>query len=126
MSPLRRQSTIFLQSKLTEELNSEPFWIDGAIRSASHDDTFRLLESAATPLEGSPSLPTEHLLPSFDDDDLSPPASSGDAERVDLAGSTLDPYSIPFGSQQDDLYATSSLFLSVSRMITDCTLFPIA
>jgi hypothetical protein len=57
MSPLSRQSTIFLQSKLTEELNSELFWIDGAVPSAFHEETIRMFEGAATPLEGSPAPP---------------------------------------------------------------------
>ena len=123
MSPLRRQSTIFLQSRLTEEHNSGPFWVDGAITSAFRDDTFGLLESAAIPFEDSPALPTEYLLPSFDDDHLGPPsASSGDYERVDSVGFTLDACTMPFGNQSDDLYVAFFLSPSVSGMTTDCIL----
>ena len=92
MSLLRRQSTIFLQAKLTEELNSEPFWTDEVISSAFHEETLRLFEGAAVSLEGSPAPPTEHLLPLFDDDHLGPlSATSEDAERVGFA---LDAYAI--------------------------------
>ena len=125
MSPLRRQSTIFLPSKLTPEelaLNSEHFWIDGAITSALCEDAFRLFEGAATPVEGSPSATTDHLLPSFDDDHLDPPsAPSGDDECVGIVDFAPDSYPIPFGNQPDDLYATFSLFPSALRMMTDCT-----
>ena len=121
MSPLRRQSTIFLQSKLTEELNSEHFWIDGTVVSALCNDAFQLFEGAVAPVEDSPST-TDHPLLSFDDDHLDPPSvSSGDDEYVGFMNFTPDPHPIPFGNQPDDLYATFSLFLSVLRMMTDCT-----
>ena len=116
MSPLLRQPTIFLQSKLTEELNSEPFWIDGLISSVFHEDSFRSLEGAATPLEGSPTL---HLLPSFEDDNLGPPSlSSGGAERVNFVGFNSDPCPMPFGIKPDDLYVTFSLSLLLSITTT--------
>lgn len=122
MSPLLRQSTIFLQSELTEELNSDPFWIDGAISSAFHEDTFRLLEGAATPLEGSPALSTANLLPSFENDNLGPPsASCGGSERVNFVEFTSDTCPIPFGIQPDDLYVTFSLCLLRSIMTTNCS-----
>jgi len=126
MSPLRRESTIFLLSRLTEELNSESFWIDRTIDSAFHEETFRLLEGAATPLEGLPTLPTNHLLPSFDDDHLGPPsASPPDAERVNFVDFTSDVCPMPFGFQPGDLYATFSLSPSLLIITTDCTLPPI-
>jgi hypothetical protein len=126
MPPLSRQSTIFLQSKLTEELNSELFWIDGGIPSAFHEETIRLFEGAATPLECSPAPSTEHLLPLFDDDHLGPPSTaSGDAERVNFADFTLYPWPMSFGNQPDDLYAAFSLSgPSLSIMMTDCTFIP--
>lgn len=121
MSPLRRQSTTFLQSSLTEELNSESFWTDGVVHSALYEDTLRLLEGAATPLEGSPALPTNHLLPSFDDDQLGPPsASSPNVERVNVVDFTSDVCPMPFGVRPDDLYATFSLSPSLSTITTDC------
>ena len=111
MSPLRRQSTAVFQSKLTEELNSDSLWTGGTTASPLHDETFHLLEGAATPLEGSPALPTDHLLLSFDDDHFGPPsASPGDAERVDLVEFNMDAYTMSFGNQPDDLYATFSLY----------------
>ena len=122
MSPLCGQPTVFLQSKLTEELNSESLWIDGVISSAFHEETFSLFEGAATPLEGSPVPPTAHLLPLFDDDHLGPP--SGDAERVNFADFALYAGAMPFGDQPDDLYATFSLSPSLSITMTDCTSIP--
>ena len=121
MSPLCRQSTVFLQSKLTEEPNSESLWIDRVVSSAFHEDIFSLPEGAATSLEGSPVPPTAHLLPLFDDH-LGPP--SGDAERVNFAGFTLYAWDMPFGNQPDDLYATFSLSTSLSITMTDCTFIP--
>ena len=121
MSPLRRQSTIFLQSKLTEELNSESPWIDGVVYSAFQEDPFRTLEGAAAPLEAPPALPTDHPLLSFDDDHFGPPsATSGDAERVGFADFTPDACNMVYSNQPDDLYATFSLSLSLSTIMTDC------
>ena len=120
MSPLYRQSTVFAQPKLTEQPNSESFWIDGAISSALHEDTFCLPEGAAMPLvEGSPVPPTVHLLPLFGDDHLGPP--SGDAERVNFTEFTLPVWAMPFGNQSNDLYATFSLSPLLSIMMTDYT-----
>jgi len=104
----------FLQPELAEELNSESPWLDGTISSASHEDTFRPFEGAATPLEGSPVTPTIHLLPFFDDDYLGPP--SGDAERVNFVDFTSDAWIMPFGSQFDNPYATFS-FLPVPTVV---------
>ena len=122
MSPLRRQSTIFLQSELAEELNSGSSWLDGVVCSAFHEVTSPLLEDAATPFEGSPAPPTAYLLPSFDDDHLGPPAASEDVEHVGFGAFPLDACATPFGTQPDDLYATFSLSLLLSTITTDCTL----
>lgn len=119
MSPLSEQFADFLQPEFAEEFNSESPWLAGTISSASHEDTFRSFEGAATPLEGSPVPPTVHLLSWFDDDYLGP--SSGDAERVNFADFTLDTWVMPFGTQSDDPYATFSLSLSLSIMMTDRT-----
>jgi len=125
MSPLRRQSTIFLQSKFTKDLNPEPFWTDGTISSPFHEETPRLFEGATMPLEGSPVLPTKHLLPPSADDHFGPPsAAAGDVERVSFADFTLDTCVIPFGNQPVDLYATFSLSSSLSVMTTDYTFIP--
>jgi len=118
MSPVYRQSTVFVQPRLTEEPNSESFWVDGAISSALREYIFCLPEGAAIPLEGSPVPPTVHLLPLSGDDYLGPP--SGDAERVNFADFTLPVWAMPFVDQPDDLYATFSLSPSLSIMMTDC------
>jgi hypothetical protein len=122
MPPLSRQSTVFLQSKLTEELNSELFWIDGVIASAFHNETIRLFEDTVTPLEGSPAPAPEHLLPLFDDDHLGPPSTTpGDAGRVNFVNFPSDVWPVSFGNQPDDLYATFPLSPSLSIITTDCT-----
>lgn len=115
MSPLRRQSTIFLQAKLTEEFNSGSPWIDGVITSAFYNEPSNTLEGTPGPLEDLPALHTDNLLLSYDDDHFGPPtATSGDAERVDFAGFTMDASNMSYCDQPDDLYATFSLSLSLS------------
>ena len=122
MSPLSRQSTLFLQSEPTEDFDSRPFWSDGVISSSFLEETFRLFEGADTPVEGSPAAPTGYLLPLFDGDHLGPPsASSEDSNRVNLMGFTSDASTISFTIRPDDLYATFSLSLSPLTMSTDCT-----
>lgn len=122
MSPLRRQSTIFLLPKSTEELNPGPFWTDGVVSSAFHEDPFGLFEDPPTLLEGPPTLPADRLLPAFDDDNLGPPSAIfADAERVNYAGFASIAYTMPFGSQSDDLYATFSLSPLLLIVMTDCT-----
>ena len=121
MSPLRWQSTIFLQSTFPEGPNSESLWIDGVIDSAFREDTPRLFERAATPVEAPPALPTDYLLP-FDDDHLGPPPPSfGDVERVDFSDFAPNAYNMPFGVQPDDLYAIFPSYPSLSVTTTDCT-----
>jgi hypothetical protein len=61
MSPLCEQSTIFLQSELTEDFNSELFWVDGTIDYDLNEDMCRLFEGITTTLDGPPIL-----LPSFE------------------------------------------------------------
>jgi len=125
MSPLRRQSTVFLQSNLTKDPNSEAFWIDGVISSALHEETLGFFGGVTTSLDGSSPLPTDHPLPSFDDDHFGPPsAAAGDVERVSFADFTLNTYAIPFGNQPVDLYATFSLSSLLSVMTTDYTFIP--
>ena len=125
MSPLRRQSTVFLQSISTKDLNSEAFWIDGVISSAFHEETLGFFGGVTASLDGSPAFPTDYPLPSFDDDHFGPPsAAAGDVERVSFADFTLNTYAIPFDNQPVDLYATFSLSPSLSVMTTDCTFIP--
>ena len=110
MPPLSRQTTIFLQSKLTEELNSELFWTDGVVSSAFREETLRLFEGSATPLEASPTLPISHLLSLSDDEYLGPHSvASDDAERVNFVGFTSDACTMPYVDQPDELYATFTL-----------------
>ena len=122
MSPLHRQSTIFLQSELTEELNSGPSWLNGDICSAFREVTSPLLEDVATSFEGSPAPSIAYLFPSFDDDHLGPPAASEDVERVGFVTFPPDACPIPFGNQPDDLYATLSLSPSLSIITIDPSL----
>jgi len=114
MSPLRRQSTIFLQAKLTEEFTPESPWTDGVISASFHNEPFSLLEGTAGPLDAPPMPTTDHLLLSYDDDIGPPSATSGDAERVNFADFTMDASNMSYGDQPDDLYATFSLSLSLS------------
>jgi hypothetical protein len=91
-----------------------------AVVSAFHEETSRLFERAATPVEAPPALPTHCLLPY---DHLGPPSpSSGDVERVDFSDFAPNAYNMPFGVQPDDLYAIFPLYPSLSVMTTDCTL----
>ena len=102
MSPSCRQSTVFPSPGLKWELNSDPFWIDGATCSALCDETLNLFEGAPTPLEGS-------VAPSFDDHHVGYPSTSTDTERfndVDLTSVASD---VPFGIHLDDLYVSLSL-----------------
>ena len=122
MSPLCRQSTLFFQSKLTEEPNSELFLTDSAISSVLHEEIPRLFEGAAMPLESSLTVSTGYLLPSFDDEHLGPPsAPSEDADRANFLNFTYDACTMPFTAQPDDPYATFSLPPSPSIMTADCT-----
>jgi hypothetical protein len=110
MSPLCGQSTIFLQSELTEEINSELFWIDGIVGSAFNEDALRLFEGVTTALDSPPAFPNVQLLPSFEDDHLGPPpAQSGDGDHIDMAGFTANVSSLSLGAGSDDLYVTFSL-----------------
>ena len=110
MSSLSRHPTSYPQSELTEELNSEPFWIDSFINSALHEDAPHLFEGITTTLDCPPTFPTDHLLPSFEDDHLGPPpATSGDAEPVNLMDFVVNGYNVPFSIQPEDLYAGFSL-----------------
>lgn len=115
MAPLRRQSTIFLHAKLTEELNSDAPWIDEVISSAFSDVPYGMLEGTAAPPEAPPVLTTDLTLLAYDDDNFGPPsATSGDAERVNFTDFTMDASNMSYGDQPDDLYATFSLSLSLS------------
>ena len=114
MSLLRRRSAIFLYAKLSEELNSESPWADGAVPLAFHDDAFHALDGTPTTLDTSQIVPAEHLLPSFEDDHLGAPStSSGGPERVDSVDPALDMWTMSYGVQYDDLYATLSWFASI-------------
>ena len=91
MSPLGRQSAIFLHAKLSEELSSESPWTDGLVPLAFHDDAFHTLDGTPTTLDTSQIVPTDRLLPSFEDDHLGVPStSSGGPERVDFTDPALD------------------------------------
>lgn len=110
MSSFHRQSVISLQSKLTEELISEPFSIDGAIGFAFHEDIFHLFEGAAATIDGPPALPTDHLLPSFEGDHLGPPSiQSEDGECINFVDFTTSVCNIPLHVRPEDLYAIFSL-----------------
>ena len=119
MSPLRRQPTVFLPPGLKGELNSDPFWIDGATCTALLDETLRLFEIAPTPLEGPTAPSTQHLFPSFNDDHLDHPSASGDTEPSNDVDLTLVGSDILFGVRPDNLYVTSSLIPSSSAVTSD-------
>jgi hypothetical protein len=124
MSPLSRQSTIFLQSKLTEEPNSDPFWIDSIVSSSLHGETFSWSEGITTTLDCPPASPTDHLLPSFEDDHLGPPPATSDVvEHVSLLDFTANGYNVPFNIQPEDLYAVFSLHPTSLIKTTDYTTF---
>ena len=109
MSSLSRYPTSYPQSESTEELNSEPFWIDSFINSALPQDALHFLEGVTTTLDCPSAFPTDHL-PSFEDDPLGPPpATSNDAEPVNLTDFTVNGYNVPFNIQPEDLYAGFSL-----------------
>ena len=124
MYPLTTQSTIFLQSTLTEEPNSDPFWFGGDVSPAFREETPRLFEGPATSLEGSPAVPTNQPLPLSDVDRLGllPSTASEEHERVNFVDFTSDAYTMSFLNQSDDLYASfSDLSSSLSTTVTDCT-----
>ena len=103
MSPLSRQPTTFL----TGEPNSDPFWIDGVACSTFHKETLRLFEGVTTSLERSAPLPTDHPLPSLDDDTPGPPSAFfGGADGTDGVPFTFAPSTMSFGIQTEDLYVT--------------------
>jgi len=107
---------------LADELNSDSPWIDEIVHYSFHGDSFPVLEGVATTLDVPPVPPTDHPLLSIDDDHFGPPsATSGGAERVNSVGFTLDACNMSYSTQPDDLYATFSLSLSLSTMMTDCT-----
>ena len=109
MSPLSRQSTIFLPPGWTGEPNSDPFWIDRVASSTFHEETLRLFEGVTMPLGSSAPLSIDHPLPSLDDDNLSPPpALFGGAEGTDGMSFAFPPSTMPFGVQPDELYVTFS------------------
>ena len=125
MSSLSRQPTIFLQSELTEDLISEPFWIDSVINSALHQDTSHLFEGVTATLDCSPAFPTDHLLPSFEDDHLGPPPATSDgAEPVRSMDFPVSGYNVPFSVQPGDLYAVFSLYPIPPITTTNCTPIP--
>ena len=104
MSPLFRQSIIFPQPGLTQELNSEPFWFDRVVRSAFDEGTLGLFGGAATTLDG---LPTDQFLSPFESDHFGLPfAQSGDGERIDFGDVTVGMSNVPFDFRPEDLYVT--------------------
>ena len=120
MSPLCRQSTIFLHAKLAEELNSESSWTDGIVSSIFRDDAFHTFDVAPTTMDPSRDVPTDHPPLSFEDDHLDPlSTSSGGSERTDFTDPALDAWAVPYSDNHDDLYATFSLFMSLSSVMTD-------
>ena len=120
MSPLRRQSTIFLHAKLAEELNSESSWANGVVSSAFYDDAFHTFDVAPTTMDQSQDVPTHNPLLSFEDDHLDRLSTpSGGSERADSTDPAPDAWTVPYGDNQDDLYATFSLFTSLSSVMTD-------
>ena len=114
MSPLFSQPTIFPQSELTEELNSEPFWFDRVVSSAFDEGTLGLFGGAATTLDG---LPTDQFLSPFESDHFGPSsAQSGDGERINFADLTVGMSHVPFDVRPEDLYV--SFFLSTYPSVT--------
>ena len=124
MSPFQSQSTIFLPSELTRELNSELLWIDGVIDSAFHEDTFRLLEGVTTTLDHPPILPNAHLLPSFEDYPLGPHlARSGDGEHDEFADFTTNLSGLSLSPRSNDPYVIVPLYPTHhSRLLTAVTM----
>ena len=121
MAPLRRESVIFLQSRLTEELTSDVFWTESTVASAFHEDTLRLFGDIATILNYPLTFPTDCLLPSFEGDNLGQPCSrSGEESRspTDVAVNAL---GVPLDFQSEYLYdiLPSSTHLSIT--LADCS-----
>ena len=120
MSPLSRQSTIFLHAKLAEELNSESSWADGVVSSAFYDDAFHTFDSTPTTTDPSQDVLTHNPLLSFEDDHLDPLSTpSGGSDRADFTDPTPDAWAVPYSDTHNDLYATFSLFTSLSSVMTD-------
>ena len=110
MPPLSRHPTISLQSELTVEFNSEPFWIDGFTSSALHKDALHMFEDVTTTFDCPPAFPAEHLLPSFEDDHLGPPPAT--SEPVNSMDFTIDGYNVSFSIQPGDPCVLFSLYQS--------------
>lgn len=108
MSPLSRQSTLFLQSRLTEEFHSEFLWADDSATSVFHGGTSQFFGGALTALDDPPALPTINLLSSFEDDRLGP--SSVSPEDLERINDVTNGHNVPFGIRPEDLYVTFSLF----------------
>ena len=109
MSPLSRQSTIFLPPSWTGETNSDPFWIDGVVSTAFYEESLRFFEGIATSLEGPVPLYTDHPLLSLDGDNLPPPpAFFGGIEGIDAISFAFAPSTMSSGAQPDELYVAFS------------------
>lgn len=91
-------------------LNSDPFWVDGSVSSAFHEETLSLFEGVATSLEPSAPLSVDHPLPLFNDDYPSPPSTSGGAERVDCVPFNFASSTMSFCVRPVDMYVTSSSY----------------
>ena len=111
MSPFSRQSTLFLQSRLTEEFHSESLWTDDSTSSAFREGTSHFFGGTSTTFDDPPAFSTINLLPSFEDDRLGPlSAPSEDLDHTNYVGAT-NGYNVPFSIQPEDLYVTSALSL---------------
>ena len=110
MSPSTRHTIVFLPSKLTGGLNSDPFWVDEAVCSALYKETVSLFEGVTASLEPSAPPSLDHPLPPFNDDYLSSPSTSSGlgAECFDYATFTFAPSAMSFGVRPDEMYITSS------------------
>jgi hypothetical protein len=109
MSSFPTQSTIFLPSTSTVEVNSDPFWIDSSLSSSFLLETLGLFEGAATNFDSPSASHTDNLLPPFEVENFGQlPAHSGDGDRFDFADFTGDMYDALSNVQPEDLYAYSS------------------
>ena len=119
MSPSGRQPTVLFPPGLKGWLNSDPFWIDGATCSALHDETLSLFEGAPTLLEGPIAPSIQRLFPSFGDERVGYPSTSGDTERFEDVDLILAESDIPFGIHPNDLYVTLSFPPSPPTVTSD-------
>ena len=104
MSSSQRQSSIFLQSVLTEELSPESICINAATASAPHDDPLHLFEGPTATFDALKASSINPFLPFFENDYFGTLMDNGH----DLATNVC---AVPYDIGPDDLYAIPFLFL---------------